>query len=311
MLGQDGRAAPAVRASVVQCRDVSNEPWPPGRVGAAPLGAPAPDEARQAASPVDRSAPAAPGAGDDAPVLQSATPARGQGGAGRAIVEILLCSGVPSQLVIGAVLTLAGWPPFSSSGTPRLGPLFFLSLADTVLLILLITALLWASGERVRPLLRGTRSFRGETILGLLLVPVLFIGVGVTVLFVRRLVPSLHNVPTNPFEEFLKTPTEAGLFAVVAIVAGGVREEVQRVFLLHRFEQHLGGAVVGLIVVSIAFGAGHAMQGWDASIATGMLGLTWGWIYLRRRSAVAPIVSHAGYNALQILQAFAVPALRA
>ena len=67
----------------------------------------------------------------------------------------------------------------------------------------------------------------------------------------------------------------------------------------------------GLIIVSVAFGAGHAMQGWDATIATGLLGLTWGWLYLRRRSAVAPIVSHAGYNALQILQAFAVPALRA
>jgi len=131
------------------------------------------------------------------------------------------------------------------------------------------------------------------------------------VLLVRKLIPWSHNVPLNPFEEFLKTPTNAGMFAVVAIIAGGLREEVQRVFLLHRFEQHLGGATFGLIVLSVAFGAGHAMQGWDASIATGLLGLTWGWIYLRRRSAVAPIVSHAGYNAAQILQAIAVPGLRA
>ena len=52
------------------------------------------------------------------------------------------------------------------------------------------------------------------------------------------------------------------------------------------------------------------MQGWDASIATGLLGLTWGWIYLRRRSVVAPIVSHAGYNAAQILQATSPAGLR-
>ena len=56
-----------------------------------------------------------------------------------------------------------------------------------------------------------------------------------------------------------------------------------------------------LIIVSLAFGAGHALQGWDASIATGLLGLTWGWLYLRRRSAVAPIVSHAGFDLLQVL----------
>jgi len=174
----------------------------------------------------------------------------------------------------------------------------------------LITALLHAGGERLRPLLVGRRSIRHEAGLGVMLVPCLFVGVGLTVLGVRRLLPWAHNVPQNPFEEFLRTPTHAGLFAVVAIVAGGLREEVQRVFLLHRFEQHLGGATFGLVVLSLAFGAGHAMQGWDASIATGLLGLTWGWIYLRRRSAVAPIVSHAGYNAVQILQAVAVPGLR-
>jgi membrane protease YdiL (CAAX protease family) len=224
---------------------------------------------------------------------------------------VLLCSGVPTQILVGQALTLAGWPPFSPEGTPRLGPLVALALADTVLVLVVIGALLRAGGERLGPLLLGTRPPLREAGAGLALVPVLFIGVGVTVLTVRRLLPWAHNVPQNPFEEFLKTPTHAGLFAVVAIVAGGLREEVQRVFLLHRFEQHLGGAVFGLVVLSLAFGAGHAMQGWDASIATGLLGLTWGWIYLRRRSAVVPIVSHAGYNAAQILQAAAgVPGLR-
>jgi membrane protease YdiL (CAAX protease family) len=285
---------------------VSNEPWPPGRQDTAARSGPSPADESEAALPID------PGLRPPIdPLGQAPASTHAGGGAGRALLEILLCSGVPSPLAIGALLTLAGWPPFAAGGTPRLWPLFVLALADTLLLILLIMILLRASGERLGPLLRGTRSPRGETVLGLLLVPVLFIGVGVTVLVVRRIVPSLHNVPMNPFEEFLKTPTEAGLFAIVAIVAGGVREEVQRVFLLHRFEQHLGGATVGLILVSVAFGAGHAMQGWDATIATGLLGLTWGWLYLRRRSAVAPIVSHAGYNALQILQAFAVPALRA
>jgi membrane protease YdiL (CAAX protease family) len=44
------------------------------------------------------------------------------------------------------------------------------------------------------------------------------------------------------------------------------------------------------------------MQGLDAAVATGLLGLAWGLMFQRRRSAVAPIVSHAGYNSAQLLQ---------
>jgi len=106
----------------------------------------------------------------------------------------------------------------------------------------------------------------------------------------------------NPFERLIQSPGEAALFALVATVAGGLREEIQRAFLLRRFEQHLGGPIVGLIVVSGAFGAGHALQGWDAAVVTGLLGATWGLLYLRRRSIVAPVVSHAGYNVVQVAQ---------
>jgi membrane protease YdiL (CAAX protease family) len=227
------------------------------------------------------------------------------------VLEVILCSGVPTQLLIGQALALAGWPPFTPDGTPRLGPLVALALADTIVLLVLVAVLLHAGGERLWPLLTGSRPIGREAGLGLLLVPLLFVAVGLTVLSVRRLLPWTHNVPHNPFEALLKTPANAGLFAVIVIVAGGLREEVQRVFMLRRFEQHLGGATVGLLVLSLAFGLGHAMQGWDASIATALLGLTWGWMYLRRRSAVAPIVSHAGYNAVQILQAtLSLPGLR-
>ena len=88
----------------------------------------------------------------------------------------------------------------------------------------------------------------------------------------------------------------------MVVVAGGVREEIQRAFLLHRFDVWLGGSPVGLVVTSVAFGAGHfELQGVDAGIATGLLGAFWGLVYLRRRSSVAPIVSHAGFDLLQIV----------
>ena len=83
------------------------------------------------------------------------------------------------------------------------------------------------------------------------------------------LAPWLHNVPTNPLESMAGTAAGAAVLGVVAIFAGGVREELQRAFLLRRFEQHLGGAVVGVVVLSVAFGLGHIVQGWDAVVTTG------------------------------------------
>ncbi|HWW87279.1 MAG TPA: CPBP family intramembrane glutamic endopeptidase, partial [Vicinamibacterales bacterium] len=65
----------------------------------------------------------------------------------------------------------------------------------------------------------------------------------------------------------------------------------------------LGGAGVGIVVTSVVFGAGHfELQGGDAAVATGLLGAFWGLVYLRRRSFVAPMVSHAGFDVVQILQ---------
>ena len=87
------------------------------------------------------------------------------------------------------------------------------------------------------------------------------------------------------------------------IVAGGVREELQRAFLLHRFQQDLGGARVGLALTSVAFGLGHTIQGLDAAIITALLGALWGAVYLARRSSMAGIVSHSLFNGGQLVLA--------
>ena len=83
---------------------------------------------------------------------------------------------------------------------------------------------------------------------------------------------------------------------------GGVREEVQRGFIVHRFGQYLGGGMIGVLFYSVLFGLGHYEQGYDASLATAMLGAIWGIVYLRRGSIVAPVISHAGFNLAQIVK---------
>jgi membrane protease YdiL (CAAX protease family) len=139
--------------------------------------------------------------------------------------------------------------------------------------------------------------------LGVGLTPLVFLLVVVLLNALRLATPWLRNVPDNPLEQLAGTSAgDAALFAVVAIVAGGVREELQRAFLLRRFEQYLGGATIGVVVLSAGFGLGHAVQGWDAVITTGVLGALWAVVYLRRRSIVAPMVSHAGFNSLEVLR---------
>ena len=123
---------------------------------------------------------------------------------------------------------------------------------------------------------------------------------------ILTLAPRLHNVPVNPLENMLQNREHAAMFAFVVMVAGGVREEIQRGFILHRFEGFLGGGAAGVVVYSGLFGLGHIDQGWDASLTVAVLGALWGSIYLIRRSIIAPMVSHAGFNLAQLVKYIAM-----
>ncbi len=226
-----------------------------------------------------------------------------------ALLEVLAVSGVPTQITIYFLLVFVVGMPMPTTTNVPLGFFATLSLLDTAAVALLIRSFLWLSGERSRDVFLGSRPVRGEALRGLALAPVVFLGVTGTVLVVRLLVPWTHTVAHNPLEAYLQTPLEAGIFLVVVVLAGGVREELQRAFILHRFDQRLGGVGLGLLLFSITFGALHYDQGVDVAVAIGLLGLFWGIVYVRRRSAVLPMVNHASFNAIQVLQGVVVKML--
>jgi membrane protease YdiL (CAAX protease family) len=219
-----------------------------------------------------------------------------------ALAEVVLTSGFPTQVSIGLLLVWAGMDPLVPDGRLSMPFVVTLWLVDSVVLVGLIVALLRLRGERLGALLFGTRSWLREAGLGLALVPVIFglvIGLLATV---RYFWPGLHNVPVNPFEDLIGSGRDAAILAAVAVLGGGVKEELQRAFVLRRFEQYLGGARVGLLVFSVAFGAGHVIQGWDVAVVTTLLGLFWGILFLKRGSFTASAVSHSGFNVAQIIQ---------
>ena len=221
-----------------------------------------------------------------------------------AMIQAFLICGIPTQLLVAAVLMLGmGMQPFEGSA---LSLEFFatLSFLDTAVVALLILVFLTLSGETSRDVFIGRRSVKREVLRGLLLVPVIAIGVTAVVLGMRAVAPWMHNVSTNPLEGFMRTPLEAAIFAVVVVLAGGVREELQRAFILHRFRQCLGGVKLGLAIFSITFALLHLDQGYDVATAVGLLGLFWGVMYIRRGSAMLGMANHAGFNAAQVAQVF-------
>jgi uncharacterized protein len=219
-----------------------------------------------------------------------------------AALEILACSGLPTQLAIAAVLSLAGIGPYDAGGHLTTRYVFAVSLLDAAAIVGLAVWFLRSHGERFSDVMFGRRPDRVELVHGLLHIPVVFLIAVGFMLAIRHVTPWMHDVATNPFEGLIQNPRDAAMFAVIAVVGGGVREEVQRAFILSRFERHLGGRWVGLAVSSMGFGLGHIIQGRDVAVTTAALGAFWGLVYLKRRSIVAPVVSHSGFNAAEIFR---------
>jgi len=219
-----------------------------------------------------------------------------------AFLQAILVCGVPTQVAIAVILMLGvGMEPFEGSD---LSLEFFatLSLFDTALVALLIRAFLHMSGEESHDIFIGRKRVLGEIIRGVLLLPLTFAAVIGIVVGLRAVAPWLKTVETSPLEGFMRTPIEAAVFLVVVVLAGGVREELQRAFILHRFDHYLGGVRWGLTIFSLTFALLHLDQGADVAIAIGSLGLFWGILYVKRRSAVLPMVNHACFNAAQVAQ---------
>ncbi|MEO5798250.1 MAG: CPBP family intramembrane glutamic endopeptidase [Gemmatimonadales bacterium] len=91
----------------------------------------------------------------------------------------------------------------------------------------------------------------------------------------------------------------------IGIFGGGVVEELERIFVFTRFEQWLGrpGLMLGVILSSAMFGLGHLYQGIGAVISTGISGVVFALVYLRRRSALEAISAHAFSDVLAMLGA--------
>ena len=152
----------------------------------------------------------------------------------RVVVMVLVTT------VVGYYVALAGAPDYGR-------------------LVALMIGFLYAHGERPRDIFLGSRSIAGEARLG---VPLTFVAVAIAVAVlasVQAFAPWLHTVDVNPLGNLIRSPRDAWLFALVVVVAGGIREELQRAFLLHRFEEMTYQRIARELGISVSAVEKHMM----------------------------------------------------
>jgi membrane protease YdiL (CAAX protease family) len=110
-----------------------------------------------------------------------------------------------------------------------------------------------------------------------------------------------YFVEKNPITELIHTRQQLVLIVISALIAGGIKEELQRALILTRFGSYLGGAWLGLVLWSGVFGAGHYVQGVQGVVIATIYGFVFGIIYLMSGSLIAPIIAHGAYDAIALI----------
>jgi uncharacterized protein len=233
---------------------------------------------------------------DEAPPLEAA-PKSAPLDRVQALLEILLVSGILSSLLAAVPFSIKKVGPALLQDA-RLVAAFILLEAGITLLILF--ALLKVHGETLSDLGLNASHWVAHAAAGLAILPLFFLTNAAVGELFRRFLPDFF-LERNPLVDLVRTPRDLALFLASGLVAGGIKEELQRAFILTRFRQHLGGPWLGLVLWSAAFAAGHYLQGLQGVVVAGILGLLFGTLYLIRQNLVAPIVSHAAYDTIVLV----------
>jgi membrane protease YdiL (CAAX protease family) len=200
-------------------------------------------------------------------------------------------------------LSAAGQPYFPDS--VRVLALYAAVRAAVVLA--LVWALLRAGGERLVDLGLDVRAVRLALLRGLLLAVGIFLLMNVVGSALRSVLGG--NTGTAPAVVALfRDPREAPCWVFAAVIGGGFTEELQRAFVLTRFERAFGktGLVVALLIDSACFGVGHLYQGYSGAVSAGVTGFLFGLVFLRRRRVADAMVAHAGYDLIGVAAAYAL-----
>lgn len=218
--------------------------------------------------------------------------------------------GLPIALFLNVLLAATY---ISTSGQAALAQqntrvLFSLLFADALATVAIIWILQRARGKTLSQIGLLLTNYKNEIkIAGLALAGLLGVTMASNLMF-HHFLPSWVT-RENELLALLQTPFDLGLFLVTSVCVGGFKEELQRGFILDRFDKKFGAAKLGLFLWSFVFGAMHLYQGADSAVTAGFLGLLLGSLYLSRRSLLAPMIAHSTFNIIMVLAVWFYPSL--
>ncbi len=216
----------------------------------------------------------------------------------RALLEIILCSGLLTGLNAVLLLRWSGVPDHSILTQSRY--LALLGGLEAVQVLFLIGIFLRWNRQSLVLLTGNFRRWRQEALLGLSLVPLL-LGSNLLLGFLfEQYFPPWHS-ETNPILELVRTPGDLALFLFIGLAVGGIKEEVQRAFILQRFRDDLAIPGFGLVAWSLLFGYGHLLQGVDSATGATLFGLIFGFCFLWRKNLIASMIAHCLYNSFILI----------
>jgi len=178
----------------------------------------------------------------------------------------------------------------------RQGGMGFVFTASSVILrdlslVSLVLYFVWCAGEPVESLGLRLNNGRKDVALGIgLFLPMLF---GAALLD-HALQAAGLSAPKAPLPSFLaaKGAAELLLASILVAVVAVAEETLFRGYLLLRF-RGLNISQIGAALLSSAiFSLGHGYEGTSGVVTVGVMGLVFAWVYMRRKSLVAPIVMH-------------------
>jgi uncharacterized protein len=182
----------------------------------------------------------------------------------------------------------------------------------TAVVVGVVWPLLRANGERLANLGFGWHALRRAWLAGLLFAVGIF--VLMNVLLGSVLAALFGGRGTSPaLVALFSDPREAPMWVFCAVVGGGFNEELVRAFVLTRFERAFGtrGLVLAVVVDGVEFGMGHLYQGIPSAVVSGLTGLLFALIFLRRRRVVEAMMAHAGFDLIGVAAAYVLYVPRA
>jgi membrane protease YdiL (CAAX protease family) len=210
---------------------------------------------------------------------------------------------------LGAILLFWGWVVLSAPTgrhlPARFDELVWRIVRTKLLVLAAVYFLLRLGGERFDALGFRSHGWPRHVAIGLGFGLAMFVALNVALSSVLDSLLPGPGTRGPSILSFFHDPRNLLVWLPIGVIGGGMVEEIQRIFVLTRFQHALGraGLALGVALGSAMFGFEHLYQGWSGAVSNAVSGAVLALLYLRRRSALEPIAAHAFADVLAMLAA--------